>query len=413
MAFKWGEFSDKQLDALDYSTARINIWHGSVRSGKTITSVIRWLEYIESGPEGELLMVGKTERTLKRNILDVIEEIVGSKNYHYNRGLGEVTICGRKIYVAGANDERSEGKIRGLTLAGAYGDEVTLWPESFFKMLLSRLSVPGAKFFGTTNPDGPYHWLKQEYIDRANELNLREFHFTLDDNINLDEDYKKSLKQEYTGLWYKRFIDGLWVLAEGVIYDMFNEEKHVVPTIDRPYTKYYVSIDYGTQNPTVFGLWGYFNDIWYKVKEYHYSGRDKLKQKTDTEYADDLDKFTKDIKDKLQGVIVDPSAASFIAELRKRKYTVLKAKNDVLDGIRKVATALNKGLIKYNDCCKETFREFSSYVWDEKASERGEDKPIKQNDHHMDSDRYFVNTVIFGIEKTLRKNYSGKGARRW
>lgn len=400
MSFTWGRFSRKQLDVIANATARLNILDGSVRSGKTVASLVAWIKFVAEAPPGELLMVGKTERTLKRNILDPLEQMVGSKNFRLNRGEGEATLFGRRIYLAGANDERAEGKIRGMTLVGAYGDEITLWPESFFTMLLSRLSVPGARFIGTTNPDSPYHWLKTNYLDRAEELNLKHWHFTLEDNLNLDPAYVEALKKEYTGLWYKRFILGLWVMAQGIIYDMFDETKHKIPTVEREYSEYHIAVDYGTQNPTTFGLWGRcakgeYAGKWIKIKEYYYSGRDESKQKTDEEYYQDLEKFAGDLK--IKYVIVDPSAASFITLIkRKGKFKVKPAKNDVIEGIRNVATALKNGLIFYNDCCTNTFREFYSYVWDEKAAERGEDKPVKQNDHCMDSDRYFVNTIIFG-----------------
>lgn len=399
--FQWAPLSEKQLGSITDSTARINIWEGAVRSGKTIGSILRWIEFIKNGPPGELLMIGKTERTLQRNILDVIGTIVGQKNYKFNRGTGEVYIYGRRIYVAGANDERSEGKIRGMTLAGAYGDEVTLWPESFFKMLLSRLSVRGAKLFITTNPDGPYHWFKTDYLDNT-EINKRVFHFTLDDNLALDPEYVSSLKKEYSGLWYKRFIDGLWVLAEGLIYDMFDDEANIIEKVPSKefFDRWYVSIDYGTQNPTVFGKWGRHKKtgIWIKVDEYHYEGRAEIRQKTDEEYAIDLDKFCEDIRwdPNFYGVIIDPSAASFRALLDKKQYIIKEANNDVLDGIRNVANALQNQMIMYASKCKQTFQEYASYVWDQKAAERGEDKPLKKRDHHMDGDRYFVNTILYG-----------------
>ena len=400
MSFTWGRFSRKQLDVIANATARLNILDGSVRSGKTVASLVAWIKFVAEAPPGELLVVGKTERTLKRNILDPLEQMVGSKNFRLNRGEGEATLFGRRIYLAGANDERAEGKIRGMTLVGAYGDEITLWPESFFTMLLSRLSVPGARFIGTTNPDSPYHWLKTNYLDRAEELNLKRWHFTLEDNPNLDPAYIEALKKEYTGLWYKRFILGLWVMAQDVIYDMFDETKHKIPTVEREYSEYHIAVDYGTQNPTTFGLWGKcakgeYAGKWIKIKEYYYSGRDENKQKTDEEYYQDLEKFAGNLE--IKYVIVDPSAASFITLIRRKgKFKVKPAKNDVIEGIRNMATALSSGLILYNDCCTNTFREFYSYVWDEKAAERGEDKPLKQNDHCMDSDRYFVNTIIFG-----------------
>ena len=393
MSFNWGRFSRKQLDVIANSTARMNILDGSVRSGKTIASLVAWIMFVSEASQGELLMVGKTERTLKRNILDVLEQMVGPRYFKYNLGSGEATLFGRRIYLVGANDMRSEGKIRGLTLAGAYGDEITLWPESFFTMLLSRLSVPGARFIGTTNPDSPYHWLMRNYLRRADELDLKSWHFSLEDNPNLDPKYVEALKREYTGLWYKRYILGQWVMAEGIVYDMFDPQKHVVPTVDRPYTQYYVSIDYGVQNPTTFGLWGLHDGVWYKVKEYHYDGRGSGRQKDNEEYYRDLVEFVGNVQPK--AIIIDPSAQSFIATIKKKgRFAVRPARNDVLEGIQNMATALNTGKILYNDCCEETFREFASYVWDEKAAERGEERPVKQNDHQLDADRYFVNTVV-------------------
>jgi len=241
------QFSPKQINSLVNSTARINIWEGAVRSGKTFVSIIRWLSFLANweGQNQNFLMVGKTERTLKQNILDPIQDLVGEKNFKLSRGTGEVYIYGIRCYIVGANDERAEGKIRGLTLAGAYCDEITLYPESFFKMLLSRLSVPGAKLFGTTNPDSPFHWLKTDYLDREGELDLKRFHFVLDDNPNLPPEYVENLKKEYTGVWYKRFILGEWVLAEGLVYDMFNPDKHFVEAPKDGYIQYWVGIDYG------------------------------------------------------------------------------------------------------------------------------------------------------------------------
>src|SRR5690606_9525321 len=256
MSFNWGRFSRKQLDVIANSTARMNILDGSVRSGKTIASLVAWIMFVSEASPGELLMAGKTERTLKRNILDVLEQMVGSRYFKYNLGAGEATLFGRRIYLVGANDLRSEGKIRGLTLAGAYGDEIALWPDSFFTMLLSRLSVPGARFIGTTNPDSPYHWLKTSYLDRAGELGLRRWHFSLEDNPNLDPAYVEALKKEYVGLWYKRFILGLWVQAEGAVYDMWDDEIYAVDEVPSQFTRYYVGVDYGTSNPTVFLLVG-------------------------------------------------------------------------------------------------------------------------------------------------------------
>lgn len=342
-------------------------------------------------------MVGKTERTLKRNILDPMEQILGTKRFRYNRGLGEVHVGKRRIYVAGANDERAETKIRGMTLAGAYGDELTLWPESFFKMLLSRLSVPGAKFFGTTNPDSPFHWLKTDYLDTEG-LDLKSWHFELEDNLNLDPAYVEALKREYTGLWYKRFISGLWVLAEGAVYDMWDEDKHVITDSDLPtrFDRHLVGVDYGTSNPTVFLLFGQVGDAIYQLDEYYYDSKQAGRQKTDSEYSEDFQNFVpKHIRP--SSIEVDPSAASFIVQLRSDKVTgVQEADNTVLDGIRRVAARLDTSRILVHERCKHTRQEYASYVWDPKKQFKGEDAPLKQFDHCMDATRYVVNRVEAG-----------------
>lgn len=409
--------SDMQVNSLVDSNARINLWHGSVRSSKTIMSIVRWIEYLKSSPRGKLLMVGKTERTLKRNILDVIEEMVGPSRYHFSSGKGEVKIMARTVEVVGANDERSENKIRGMTLAGAYGDELTLWPESFFKMLMTRLSVKGSMFFGTTNPDNPYHWLKVDYLDQEGviaedgrpKIDMVSFHFTLHDNPALDPDYIRALENEYSGLWYKRFIQGLWVMAEGVVYDMFNNEVHSISEDKLPcaideFDRYYVSLDYGTANPTAFllvGEWIAPDGVRqsFVLKEYYYDGRKAQVQKTDSEYADDLEEFIEGFD--VTQIFIDPSAKSFITEVKKRdkiRASVKEADNNVLDGIREVSKKLKNKVLFIVDKCKSLLREFNAYVWDAKAQKHGEDKPIKENDHALDALRYYVFTRISGGE---------------
>lgn len=394
MSFSWGLFSHKQLDVIANSTARLNILDGSVRSGKTIASLVAWIMFVSEAPPGELLMVGKTERTLKRNILDVLEQIVGSRYFKYNLGAGEATLFGRRIYLVGANDLRSEGKIRGLTLAGAYGDEIALWPEGFFTMLLSRLSVPGARFIGTTNPDSPYHWLKTNYLDREGELSLRRWHFSLEDNPNLDPAYVEALKKEYVGLWYKRFILGLWVQAEGAVYDMWDDAIYAVDEVPSQFTRYYVGVDYGTSNPTVFLLVGQHGDKLYVIDEYYWDSAERGRQKTDAEYSRDLQEFIKGRYP--QAIFIDPSATSFIAQLRRDGVRMIRhANNSVLDGIRTVASSLSqKRLFIYRKGCSNLLREFTAYVWDPQAQKRGEDRPLKQNDHALDALRYVVHTVF-------------------
>jgi PBSX family phage terminase large subunit len=419
-AFKFNPFSIKQRKLLcwweegsPYKDYDIVIADGAIRSGKTIAMICSFLIWSQKHFRGEdFIIAGKSIGALKRNVIKPMQQILAAWGwkYQYNRSENYIIIGANTYYLFGANNEASQDVLQGLTAAGALADEVALFPQSFVDQMIGRCSVDGAKIFMNCNPRGPYHFMKVEFIDKALEKLIYYLHFTMDDNLSLSERVKERFRRMFSGVFFKRYILGLWVMAEGIIYDMFDEAKHKVPTVDRVYIEYYVSCDYGTQNPTTFGLWGKHHGKWYKVKEYYYSGRDESKQKTDEEFYQDLEKFIGNINAK--AVIVDPSAASFIATIRKHgKFRVVHAKNDVLDGIRNMATALNEGLILFNDCCINTFREFFSYIWDDKAAERGEDKPVKQNDHCMDSDRYFVNTIIFGIERAQRKNYSGKGAR--
>lgn len=413
--FQWGTFSRKSLDSIATSVARINLWHGAVRSGKTVSSQVRWLKYIQEAPiGGHLLMVGVTIGTLKDNILDPISEMVGPENYRYSSGSREVWICGRRILIRGANDDSAEKKIRGLTLSGVYGDELTLWPQNFFKRCLDRLSVRGAKFFGTTNPDSPYHWLKTDYIDREDELNLQSYHFELADNPNLPNEYVEDLKKEFSGLWYKRFILGLWVVAEGAIYDQFDEDHHVIHSWDEipfwnsterpPFDKIVVGVDYGTSNPTSFIALGRYRGVWYAFAESRYDGAAKGKlQRTDQEHSTALQTFMENGGWVPDSIEVDPSAASFKQQLRRDNVRNIKsADNEVLDGIRTVSRALTKGELVIHSSCVSLIKEFSTYVWDPKAQEeRGEDKPIKKNDHSVDALRY---GVMKAIGRKLNRN---------
>lgn len=300
------------------------------------------------------------------------------------------------FYVFGGKDESSQDLIQGITLAGLFCDEVALMPESFVNQATARCSVEGSKFWFNCNPAGPYHWFKINWIDKAEEKALVYLHFTMDDNLSLSEEIKGRYCKQYAGVFYRRYVLGLWQMAEGVIYDMFDKTKHVKKVKDFSHaltnSPCYISVDYGTQNATVFLLWNKGSDgKWYCIREYYYSGKDKEKQKTDEQYVRDIKAFIGDAK--VKAVIVDPSAASFIAALREAGLPVIKAKNDVLDGIRTVARMLNTGMLVFSDECKKTCREFASYVWDEKASARGEDKPIKQFDHCMDAARYFCYTI--------------------
>ncbi len=390
-AFEWGDFSEKQLRSVAEAQFRANLWHGAVRSGKTIGSIVRWLAHIEElkRSKGHFLMTGVTIGTLKDNILDVIESMVGPENYHYSAGSREVHICGIRVLIRGASDEAAEKKIRGLTLKGHYGDECTLWPRNYYKRGMDRLSVEGAKFFGTTNPDSPYHWLKTEYIDREDELDLNSYHFELSDNPNLPGDYVENLKKEFSGLWYKRFIQGLWVVAEGAIFDNFDEDLHVVDELPEGFEKILVGIDYGTTNPTSVICLGLNRGVWYAFAESRHEGSASGRQRTDSQHSDALKLFLDNGGIVPRSIDVDPSAASFKRQLKNDGFSGIKsANNDVLDGIRNVHTALSSGTLKVHSSCVALIKEFATYVWDPKAQEVGEDKPIKANDHSLDALRY-------------------------
>jgi PBSX family phage terminase large subunit len=272
----------KQQIYLTNANNRLNSTEGAVRSGKTYGTILRWIEFLGTFPShNEFMMFGKTQSTLRRNIIRPMQKMLG-KQMRYKVGSNEIDLWGHKIFCFGAHDESSGDVIRGLTAAGAYGDEITLTPESFFTMMLSRLSVSGAQFHGSTNPDNPYHWYKTNYIDRAAELGMYNLHFNIEDNTTLDPLYVAALKKEYTGLWYRRFILGEWCAAEGAIYDFFDESIHTLDDEDIPKADYYVvGVDYGTGNPTVFQLMGCNSTrqalklkIWTE-QEYYYDSKAK------------------------------------------------------------------------------------------------------------------------------------------
>jgi PBSX family phage terminase large subunit len=380
------------------ATARINIAHGAVRSGKSVgLEQYRWPWYIRNAPQGDLLMAAKTLKALERNVLRPMQDLYGKRRVTYSLGKKEAHVLGRRVELEGGNDAQAESKIRGMTLAGAMVNEATLVPEDFFKQILARMSVAGARLYATTNPDSPYHWLKTDYLDREEEpdINLRQWRFLLEHNTFLDPGYVKALKAEYTGLWYKRFILGLWVLAAGAVYDMWDEEEHVGLPAEYagqdPYA-HLIGIDYGTSNPCVYldiALYGSREKPHAHVtRERFYDGRTE-RQKTDQQHLDDLQRFREPIARKHHDY-VDPSAASFRAAGRGLR----EADNSVLDGIRFVASLLGSGRLTVDPACENVRREFAAYVWDERAQQRGEDKPSKEHDHCMDALRYALYTHL-------------------
>ena len=405
--FTFRPFSKKQRKVLnwwcDASPVKDKdgiIADGAIRSGKTISMSLSYVMWAMSRfSEENFGMCGKTIGSFRRNVLFLLKLMLRSRGYHVadHRADNLVIVTRNDItnyfYIFGGKDERSQDLIQGITLAGCFFDEVALMPESFVNQATGRCSVDGSKYWFNCNPDGPYHWFKLNWIDKKEDKRLLYLHFTMDDNLSLSDRIKERYRTMYSGVFFKRYILGLWVVAEGIIYDMFWEEEHVIPQKkDDDFTNYYVSCDYGTQNATVFLLWGKDRDgTWTGVREYYYSGRDEAAQKTDSEYADDLEEWLHGLK---PTIVIDPSAASFIAELKKRGYHIKKAKNSVLDGIRFVASLLMQKRLKFCEGCKNTIKEFGAYIWDRKASENGEDKPVKKFDHAMDAVRYFCYTVI-------------------
>jgi len=380
--------TEKQRQFLFAKDKRLNFLSGSVRSGKTYISLLKFLLWIASMPaDYEFIMVGKSVGSLQRNCFNYIYQFIGEENFKANKTSKQAKVFGRTVWLEGALDERSEGKIRGMTLAGAYCDEVTLYPESFFVMLLTRLSVPGAKLFATCNPDNPMHYIKTKYIDKADELDCAVWNFLLTDNTHLPKEYLDSLSKEFKGVFYNRFVLGEWCKADGLVYPMFSNA-NIVPTVERNYEQYCVSMDYGILNPTAMILWGLCDGVWYAVREYYHSGRETNEQKTDEQYYRELEKLCGDLY--VSYVYIDPSASSFITLVRQRgRFHVVHANNAVMEGIQHTASALDEKRIMINDCCQMTIREFGLYSWDSKSDG---DAVIKENDHAMDAVRYFVQT---------------------
>lgn len=388
--------SPKQQRSIVGATSRINLWDGSVRSGKTVASTIALLHDIAARPNIPTLITGKTKDTIARNVIDPIADLLGSEfesSVQYTSGANQGVIFGQRVYVVGANDAKAESRIRGMTLGRAYVDEASLVPEAFFRQLLARLSLKGSRLYATTNPDSPRHWLKKQFIDRIDELNMRRWHFVLDDNPGLDPTYVADLKTEYTGLWYRRFIQGLWVVAAGAIYDSWDPQTMTVTSVPALH-RTWLAIDYGTTNPFHAVLLGLADDgTVYATHEWRYDSKTARRQLTDGEYADKLRAWLASISAVPEWTYVDPSAASFKTQLYTDGwYGVREADNAVLDGIRTVASALNAGRLKIHARCEYLIGEIEGYVWDERAQERGEDSPAKVDDHGVDALRYGMST---------------------
>ncbi|GGM65109.1 phage terminase large subunit [Longimycelium tulufanense] len=386
----------------------MSIWSGAIRSGKTIASLLRWLIFVADAPRGgQLVVVGRTRDSVARNVFAPLQDpsLFGAvaDQVHYTAGAPTARILDRTVYVLGASDSKAEKVLRGLTVAGAYVDEVTVVDEQFFVQLLGRMSVPGVQLFGTTNPDSPSHWLKRRYLDRLDILpDWRAFFFELDDNPALTLSYKDSIRREYTGLWFRRFVLGEWVAAEGAVFDMWDPAEHVVawsalPDMARLLA---VGIDYGTTNPTAALLLGEGVDHrLYLVDEWRHDPAHAQVRLTDTQLSAalrawlDSPHLPRPSGLRPQWIVADPSAASLRVQLHNDGVTTQAADNDVAYGIRVVSSLLSERRLLVADRCRGFISEAPGYSWDDSATAAGEDRPIKAADHSLDGARYAVVTT--------------------
>ena len=381
--------SPKQIEFARYGNHRWNFKGGATRSGKTYLD-FKWIIPMRirerAGKDGLSVILGVTKSTIERNVLEPMRNLYGDKLVGAISSDNTAWIFGEKCYCLGAEKVSQVSKIRGASIKYCYGDEVADWSEEVFALLKSRLDKEYSCFDGTYNPQYPNHWLKR-FLDSDADIFSQEY--TIDDNPFLPPTFVENLKKEYAGtVFYDRYILGKWTLAEGLIYPMFNDSCIVD---ELPETgEYYISCDYGTLNPFSAGLWCVNHGRAVRVAEYYYSGRDKQYQLTDEEYYAEVEKLA-GVKN-IRHIIVDPSAASFIACIKKHgRFSVRKAKNDVMYGIRLTSAMLRAGAIKIGSDCGDAIREFGLYRWDEGSTE---DKPIKENDHAMDDIRYFCATVL-------------------
>lgn len=397
-----------QITSIARADARVNLWTGSIRSGKTIASLLKWLIFVGHAPRGgALVIIGRTRESIGRNLFGPLMDpaIFGVISAHikYTTGAPTATILGRTIHILGASDARSEMVLRGLTVVGAYVDEATLVNESFFVQLLGRMSVPGAQMFATTNPDGPAHWLKKQVLDRAEELDYRVFRFKLTDNIHLDPAYVAQISREYTGLWYRRYILGEWVQAAGAIYEMWDPARHVIKHDDLPKSMERIlclAVDYGDTHATRGYLLGLGRDALGTTRLYVLNewAPGKL---TVGEHSKSLRSWLADQPvaewRNPEWVFVDPAAGSFKHKLFYDGVgNVANASNSVLSGIRTVSALLAVDKLLVSDSCTHLIDRVPGYMWDKKATDRGEDAPVKADDDEVDALRYAVySTRVF------------------
>ena len=388
-------FSPKQRQVLTWwQTGRWQalICDGAVRSGKTFCmglSFFLWAQHDFNGRQ--FALCGKTVGALRRNLLTELVPCLRriGMEVRENRSANTLTVVyaghRNQFLLFGGKDASSAALIQGSTLAGLLLDETALMPRAFVEQAVARCSVRGSRLWFNCNPEGPEHWFYKEWIEKAESRGALRLHFTMEDNPGLPPEIRQRYERLYTGVFYRRFVLGEWAAAQGLVYDFFDPDKDAADVPDGPFSEWRVSVDYGTVNPLSMGLWGEKNGVWYRVEEVYYDSRREGRQKTDAEYAEMLEQLVagRDI----QRVIVDPSAASFIETLRRKGWQVMKADNDVADGIRVTADLLRQRRIVLCRPCRDCLREMALYCWDERS---GRDAPRKEHDHAMDEMRYFA-----------------------
>ncbi len=388
--------TEKQREYRREAVKRWNIKIGATRSGKTFGDYYlipkRLLDV--RGKPGLRLLMGNTKGTLQRNLIEPMQKIWGPQLVTDIRSDNTATLFGEHVHCLGADNIKHVDRLRGSSVAYCYGDEVVTWAEEVFAMLQSRLDKEYSLFDGACNPEGPGHWFKQK-LDKAGPAWYVQ-HYTIYDNPFLPEVVRRNMEDEYRGtVYWGRYILGEWTQAEGLIYPMYPDA--LVKPFDGPWEEWALSIDYGTQNAFAAILWAKHRGAWYAVKEHRYSGRDTGVQKTDDDYVRDMERFAEVVPEGMRRgllTIIDPSAASFIAAMRRSRtgFKIRPADNAVEDGIRETAACMQRGVIRIFDTLTETRRELEGYIWDAKAS-TDKDKPVEVNDHLMDAARYFVKTM--------------------
>lgn len=413
--FEFQPFSKKQMKLLTWwhpqspvSDYDMVIADGSIRSGKTISMIISFVAWSMTSFQHEnFIIAGKSMGALKRNVLEPMFKILNAQglDYKYIRSENPHVVIGTNFYyLFGASNESSQDTLQGLTAAGAYADEAALMPQSFVNQMIGRCSVEGSKVWLNCNPAGVFHFIKTDYIDRAYEKRILRLHFVLDDNLTLSEEIKDRYRRMFRGVFYQRYILGQWVMAEGVIYDSFDAEKMVVTELPQM-RKYWVGIDYGTSNATTFILCGQgVDDRFYVIDEYYHSGAQSGRQKSPAEYSKDFIAWMSVRAEiKPEYVFVDPSAEGFIITLWNDGVRgVAQADNEVKLGIEMLSSIIADDKFRVHRRCQNVLKEITSYVWDTKAQERGEDKPLKQNDHTLDPIRYIVNGTRLVWQRLLK-----------